>query len=116
MLIGLFMVFAVPLLIVLGLLGVLLNYSSSRRKPLWFALLFSLLLTPSLAPATINVIPVPFGYHIGVAIFAGAQLELIALLFFFGWWHLIAFPLTALVGFAIGKLVYRQSAEEGGAS
>lgn len=74
------------------------------RLPVFIALVM-LLITPSLAPATIVVIPMPFGVLFFSGISGGFINELPSLLFTFWVWHIIAFPLTGFFGYYIGKKV-----------
>ena len=65
----------------------------------------TLLLTPSWGPATIVAVPVPFGFLLGITLFSGGWLELASVVSLFGTWHLVAFPATATVFYAIVRLL-----------
>ena len=67
--------------------------------------IYTLLFTPSWAPATIVVVPMPFGVMLGVGMFSGAPNEIIDLLLLFWWWHLPAFTITALISFKVATKI-----------
>lgn len=97
-----------PALIVLG--AVFLGFKlPSKFRIGFFTTIFTLMLTPSWAPATIVAIPLPFGYLLGASLFGGFIRELPPLVLLFWWWHIIAFPLTALLGQKIGKRIYNST-------
>lgn len=61
----------------------------------------TLILPPSLGPATITVVPIPFGFLLVVAVFSGEWRGVIELLAMFPVWHAIAFPATATASYLI---------------
>ncbi|WP_325892428.1 hypothetical protein [Grimontia sp. NTOU-MAR1] len=63
--------------------------------------IYTLLFTPSFAPATIVVVPMPFGVMLGAGVFGGAPNEIAELLYLFWWWHLPAFIITGLISYKI---------------
>ena len=65
----------------------------------------TLCLTPSLGPATITFVPVPFAFHLLIALLSGEWFELPQLVALFPIWHVLAFPLTALVSFFVARSV-----------
>ncbi|MBQ0779638.1 MAG: hypothetical protein KBT79_02405 [Thalassolituus oleivorans] len=68
--------------------------------------IYTLLFTPSWAPATIVAVPMPFGVMLGVGALTGAPNEIVDLLWFFWWWHLPAFIITGLISYKVAtKLV-----------
>ena len=65
-----------------------------RFRAATFALVFTLVVTPTWAPATIAAVPVPFGFLLIISLAGNAFHELIGLLAMFWEWHLVAFPLV----------------------
>jgi hypothetical protein len=63
----------------------------------------TLLFTPGWGPATITVVPVPFGFLFGIALFSFHWSELVDVLGLapYRYWYEIAFPATALVIFVL---------------
>lgn len=89
--------FLVTLLFFLSLIGAIAGiarFCNSNYRPAVFATLSMLLLTPSLAPATIVSVPVPFGAIIVIGVLAGAVPETPGLVSLFWRWYIVAFPLT----------------------
>ena len=74
----------------------------------WIALLVvvsSLLVTPTLGPATIAVVPVTFGWLLVPSVATGSWSELGRWLAAYPVWHAFAFPATAFVSFLVLRKV-----------
>lgn len=83
---------------------------SDSRRTLVLIVVVTLLLTPSWGPATIVVIPVPFGTLFFTALLTWSWGELARWVGMFPLWHAIAFPATACGSFIlIRKLLSRKS-------
>ena len=65
----------------------------------------TLLLTPSFGPATIAVVPAPFGYLLLATVLGDGWGSLVAWVMTYSFWHAIAFPVTALVTYLIVRWV-----------
>ena len=77
----------------------------------------TLLLAPSLGPATIAVVPVPFGMLFFISLFTWTWGELASWVTMFPLWHAISFPATACLSyFLVRKSLLRQSKADGPAS
>ncbi|WP_064792103.1 hypothetical protein [Shewanella woodyi] len=68
--------------------------------------IYTLLFTPSWAPATIVVVPIPFGVMLGVGALTGALNEILDLLLLFWWWHLPAFIVTGFISYKVASKVF----------
>lgn len=87
-------IFLVVLLFLLVFIGGATKFSKRKFRPVVFATLSMVLLTPSFAPATVVVVPVPFGVILAIGVFAGAVHEIPGLVSLFWQWHMFAFPTT----------------------
>jgi hypothetical protein len=96
------------LLIFLPLASAVAELVPARYQPFAVAVTICIGLTPSLAPATIAVIVVPFGLNLLVAIFAAEMQELGELIAIFAIWHLLAFPTTFAITYALTRLFLRK--------
>lgn len=67
--------------------------------------LWTLLLAPSLVPATVAGFPAPFAVILAIGIFGGVMHEVIELVTLFAKWHAISFPVTAIVVYLISRKV-----------
>ena len=93
-------------LIVWGIMF-LVRHRSPYTRAATFVVCVTLLCTPSWGPATIAMVPVPFGLIFGVAV---ATFDWHALLNIMGMapshWYFIAFPVTAIVAYALWRFVF----------
>ncbi len=87
-------IFLVAILFLLAVIAGITRLSDRKIRPIVFATLSMLLLTPSFAPATVVVVPVPFGVILAIGIFSGAIQEVPSLVSLFWQWHIVVFPLT----------------------
>ena len=74
----------------------------------WLALLTvvaTLLVTPTMGPATIAVVPVTFGWLLIPTIVAGSWFELGGWLTAYPVWHAFAFPITAALSYLVLRRV-----------
>jgi len=102
-----FFYLAFALLMSLPLLGVgfMVRRMPDSQRSLILVAAATLLLTPSLGPVTIAVVPVPFGFLFIVTLFTWSWGELAGLVSLFPLWHAVAFPVTAVISyFFIRKL------------
>ena len=94
-----FLVMLIPPLIAVLVLSLI----SRRLRPTvhtsLIALSSVLLLTPSLGPATIAVVPTPFGYLLLATVMGDGWGELMNWLMQYPLWHALAFPATALIAY-----------------
>jgi hypothetical protein len=105
------MIYLSMLLVYLGLtaimfVAVLAVWFAARRMPdsrrsLVLVVVATLLLTPSWGPATIVVVPVPFGIALLTTLMTWSWSELARWLGMFPLWHAIAFPATACVSYVV---------------
>jgi hypothetical protein len=93
-----------PLLVVLTIGFLLRRMGPAIRTPLLVAASV-LLLTPSLGPATIAVVPAPFGYLLIPTAINGSWPDLAKWVMTYPLWHAISFPVTAVVSYAIIRFV-----------
>ena len=96
------MMFVPPLLVVLAI-----GFMTHRLRPairiLAIVLSAALLLTPSFGPATIAVVPAPFGYLVLGAVLGDGWGALMDLLIQYPIWHAVAFPATAFVAYLVSR-------------
>jgi hypothetical protein len=93
-----------PLIVVLAVGRILRSLRSAFRTPL-LILASLLLLTPSLGPATIVVVPAPFGYLLIPTAIDGSWTALASWVMSYPLWNAVAFPATAIVSYMIIRLV-----------
>jgi hypothetical protein len=94
------MVYALFSLPFLGVLIVVAHRASARRR---FAYLWAgsvLFLTPALGPATIAVVPVPFGLLLAIGLIGFRLNDTLAIILWYPKWYLISFPATAVASYA----------------
>lgn len=87
-------------LFMLGIAAIVTHVAArlpAKNRVKFCTVLYTLLLTPSWAPATIVAIPVPFGAILGMGLIIGAPLEVLDILLSSWWWHLPAFVLTSFI-------------------
>jgi hypothetical protein len=94
------MMFVPPFIVVLALGFMTRRLRPAARTPL-IVISSVLLLTPSFGPATIAVVPAPFGYLLLATILGDGWRALIAWVMQYPLWHAIAFPVTALIAYLI---------------
>lgn len=100
-----FSVMLVPLLFMVLALGWLTRcIHPAVRTPL-LVLVSVLLLTPSLGPATIAIVPVPIGYLVIATAIEWSWRDLVAWVGQYPLWHTISIPATALISYIIVRLV-----------
>ena len=100
-----FAMFWVPFLAAIVAIWLLSRGLSPTRRILLVVTSTTLLLTPSWGPATIVAVPVPFGFLLCLALFAGTWGELVGLVSDFAIWHLIAFPTAAVLSYVVVRLL-----------
>lgn len=89
----------------------------ASRRSLVLVVVATLLLTPSWAPATIVVVPAPFGFLFLTALLTWTWGELAKWVTMFPLWHAIAFPVTACLSYLlIRRLSLSQSKVDGPAA
>jgi hypothetical protein len=93
-----------PLLVVLTIGFPLRRVRSAIRTPL-LVLVSVLLLTPSLGPATIAVVPAPFGYLLIPTAITGSWPDLAKWIMTYPLWHAVSFPVTAVVSYSVIRFV-----------
>jgi hypothetical protein len=83
-------------------------YATRRMAPIprigVFVASATLVLTPSWGPATIVMVPVPFGLHVVLALAHGELRDLASLIADYSIWHAIAFPATATLSYVLARL------------
>jgi len=99
-------VLAVPFVIILSGVARLVRKLSPGLRTTAFLLTATLLFTPGWAPATITVVPIPFGALLGVAVFTFRWNELRdVVLLAPPSWYWFAFPATAFLVYVFRKLM-----------
>jgi len=93
-----------PLLVVLTIGFLLRRVSQAIRTPV-LVVTSVLLLTPSLGPATIAVVPAPFGYLLIPAAINGSWPELARWVMTYPLWHAISFPVTTVASYSVIRFV-----------
>jgi hypothetical protein len=76
---------------------------SPRERTVLIVSCATLLLTPGWGPATITMVPVPFGLLLGITIFSGHLNDAADVVLVAPRWYAIAFPVTALVVYLFRK-------------
>jgi hypothetical protein len=105
------LVLAVPFAFVLWGVSRLVRRLSPRLQTAAVLLTATLLFTPGWAPATITVVPIPFGALLGVAIFTFRWNELTDVIQLApSSWYLFAFPAAAVVAYGSRRLMTRNMA------
>lgn len=100
---------AITFIPVLGVWFATSRMRSSQRSFV-VVIVATLLLAPSWGPATIVVVPVPFGVLFFTALWTWTWGGLLKWVTMFPLWHAIAFPATAFLShFLVRKLLLRQS-------
>lgn len=106
------LVLAVPFIIILWGVSRLVRSLSPWLRATAFLLTATLLLTPGWAPATITVVPIPFGALLGVAVFTFRWDELTDVVQLAPpSWYWFAFPATAVLVYAFRRLMIRNIAD-----
>jgi hypothetical protein len=98
-----FLMMLVPPLLVVLVLGFITRRSRPATHLSLVVLSSVLLLTPSFGPATIAVVPAPFGYLFLAGLLGDGWDALISWVMQYPLWHAIAFPLTALLTYLVAK-------------
>lgn len=105
------LVLAVPFVIILWGVSRLVSRLSPWLRTTAFLLTTTLLFTPGWAPATITVVPIPFGALLGVAVFTFRWDELTDVVQLAPpSWYWFAFPATAVLVYAFRTLTIRNIA------
>jgi hypothetical protein len=92
------------LAVALGVTFVVAYLTRGLGRTAWIALVVvvsSLLVTPTMGPATIAVVPVTFGWLLIPSVATGAWAELGGWLAAYPAWHAFAFPATAAISYLI---------------
>jgi hypothetical protein len=100
-----YFMFAIPAFIVVVVIGYLVRRLSLGSRIAFVVLASTLLLTPSLGPATIAVVPVPFGLLLVFTIVDGDWGNLANWVTSYSLWHTVAFPATAVVSYVVVRLL-----------
>jgi hypothetical protein len=100
----LFGVLLAPMVLIVYLVAVFTRRYSARVRMAAVVLSATLLITPSLAPATIAVIAVPFGYLLIITLVTFQLGELWQLTRVFPTWYAIAFPVTLAISYVAARL------------
>lgn len=101
------------LLLVATAATLLARFLPAEKRVLFCSVVYTLLFTPSWAPATIVMVPIPFGVMLGVSAVTGAPNEILDLLLVLWWWHIPAFFITGFVSRKVAKkLVSTSSVKE----
>jgi hypothetical protein len=103
--VGFFAIFFLPALLVMAVIWFLVRRLSAALRLVILVMSATVLLTPSWGPATIVVVPVPFGFLFVIALFTGEWADLGRWMTLFPIWHSIAFPATAVVSYVIVRLL-----------
>jgi hypothetical protein len=105
------LVLAVPFVIILWGVSRLVRRLSPWLRTTAFLSTATPLLTPGWAPATITVVPIPFGALLGVAVFTFRWDELTDVVQLAPpSWYWFAFPATAVIVYAFRRLMIRNIA------
>lgn len=100
-----FLMMLIPPLLVVLTVGFLLRRVRQTIRTSLLVVVSVLLLTPSLGPATIAVVPVPFGYLLIPAAITGSWPDLAKWLMTYPLWHAVSFPVTAVVSYSVIRFV-----------
>ena len=99
-------VLLLPFLLVLWGISRLLRGHSPTARTAAIVVGATLLFTPGWGPATITIVPVPFGLLLGVAFFTFRWSEFIGVMGLAPpWWYVIAFPVTASIVYVLRRLI-----------
>jgi hypothetical protein len=96
------------LAVAVGVTFVVAFLTRGLGRTAWIALLVvvsSLLVTPTMGPATIAVVPVTFGWLLVPSVATGSWSELVAWLSAYPVWHAFAFPATAAISYLVLRRV-----------
>ena len=96
------------LAVALGVTFIVAWLTRGLGRTTWIALVVvvsSLLVTPTMGPATIAVVPVTFGWLLIPSAATGAWSELGAWLAAYPVWHAFAFPATAAISYLVLRRV-----------
>ena len=96
------------LAVALGVTFVVAYLTRGLGRTAWIALVVivsSLLVTPTMGPATIAVVPVTFGWLLIPSVATGAWAELGGWLAAYSMWHAFAFPATAAISYLVLRRV-----------
>lgn len=105
------LVLAVPFVFILWGVSRLAHRLSPGLRTAAFLITATLLFTPGWAPATVTVVPMPFGALLGVAVFTFRINELTGVVQLAPpSWYLFAFPATAIVAYGLRRLMIRNIA------
>ena len=105
LMIAIYLVFALLMLIPIFGVWHITSAASKSIRLLFFVLTATLLLTPSWGPATIAFIPMPFGLIFFITLFTWSWGGLLQLVDLAPIWHSLAFPITALIAYAVGRKI-----------
>jgi hypothetical protein len=100
-----FLVLSLPLIVAIAVLGVLVRKLQFSARVAILVVSATLLLTPSMGPATITFVPVPFGYLLGITAATGAWTHVLDMVYLFPKWHAVAFPATAVLSYFLLRWV-----------
>jgi len=95
------LIFFLPALGVVMLIGWLTRYLSRRARMLLLIVASCLLLTPTWGPATVAEVPTTFGWLLIPTILIWGWSDLAGYMLQYPRWNAVAFPVTALLSYLI---------------
>jgi hypothetical protein len=101
-----FLFFFTPALAVTLLIGWLTRRLPHKIHTPLLILISCLLLTPTLGPATIAVVPVTFGWWFVPTLLTGTWSDLASWVMDYPRWHAFAFPATAFLSYLVIRKVH----------
>ncbi len=97
--------FALPFALVMAVICMLVRKFVQLPRIVTLVGSATLLFAPSWAPATIAIVPVPFGLLVGLTVLDGEWAELANWIGRYPMWHAISFPATAVVAYVVVRLL-----------
>jgi hypothetical protein len=104
------LVLALPFAFILCGVSRLVRRLSPGIRTAAIVLTATLLLTPGWGPATITVVPIPFGVLLGITVFTFHWNELKDVIRLAPAWYSVAFPVTAALAYGFRRLMMRNIA------
>lgn len=87
---------AVPFTLILWGISRLVRKRAPALRTAVMVIAATLLLTPGWGPATITIVPIPFGVLLGISLITFRWSERISVMGYAPVWYCVAFPVTAL--------------------
>jgi hypothetical protein len=94
-----FLMFFIPAFGLVALIGWLTRRVPRKVQTPLLVIASCMLLTPTLGPATIAVVPVTFGWLLIPTVLTGSWPDLASWISEYPRWHAFAFPITALAAY-----------------